>query len=113
MIEIKDEQELQVILNNNKLVIVFFYAKWCSPCKKMNVALSEILSSFIIPFKIVKIDIDKKIDAVLNENIYVIPKLHYYKEGSIFLRESGLKSVTYIKKNIETLNNLPEVITDL
>ena len=113
MIDIQNDDELQDILKNNRLVIVFFYAKWCSPCKKMHEALSEVLSFFIIPFKIVKIDIDRNSDFVLKKNIYVIPKLYYYKEGNVFLRESGLKTIDHIKKNIETLDNLPKLIDNL
>lgn len=108
MIDIQNEEELQVVLKQNELVIVLFYAKWCSPCKKMIAILTEIISNFK-KLKIVKIDIELQNRFSLANSIYIIPKLHYYKNGNVFLKESGLKSLAQIESNIAVLDNLNEV----
>ncbi|NJM80226.1 MAG: thioredoxin family protein [Flavobacterium sp.] len=54
MIDIQNEEELQVVLKENELVVVLFYAKWCTPCKKMMTILIELMSNFK-KLKIVKL----------------------------------------------------------
>ncbi len=108
MIDIQNEEELKVVLKDNELVIVLFYAKWCVPCKKMIAILIKLLTVFK-KLKIVKIDIETQNKFSLANSIYIIPKLHYYKNGNVFLKESGLKSFAEIESNIAILNNLNEV----
>lgn len=105
MIDIQNEEELKVVLKDNELVIVLFYAKWCLPCKKMIAILIKMIAVFK-KLKIVKIDIETQNKFSLANSIYVIPKLHYYKNGNLFLKESGLKPLAEIESNIAILNDL-------
>ncbi|KIX21510.1 hypothetical protein SY27_07350 [Flavobacterium sp. 316] len=106
MIEITSDNDLFTILKDNELVIVLFYANWCNPCRKMKKILKSIHDEFKM-IRIITIDIERDSNLFLDNDINVIPMVHYYKKGHVFSKESGLKSSEYLRMNIEALIKIP------
>lgn len=87
------------LLESDKLVLVDFGAKWCSPCKKMAPILEKVSSDLNRQVKLVKIDVDENQELVKQRQVTELPTLFLYKGQQIvwhqtgFLDEAGLKQV--------------------
>lgn len=51
--------------------LLHFKAAWCSPCKK----LDDLLQNVVFPFEKTVIDIDEDIDTALKYNVRSVPTL--------------------------------------
>ena len=59
-IEINDDNaESKLLVNNDKLIILDFYATWCGPCKRMNPILKELEKKYEGRVDFYKMDVDK------------------------------------------------------
>lgn len=76
-------------LNDSKLVLVDFYATWCSPCKKMSPFLKEIAENQSDKLKLMKIDADENETVVSELNISALPTLLLYKNNKLVWSHVG------------------------
>ncbi len=61
--EISIQKAIQVAAKENKLVFIYFQAKWCGPCKVMSSTTfkdKEVVSLYNKEFLNIKLDVDKK-----------------------------------------------------
>ena len=96
-------------MKEHEIVVVLFSSSWCYPCKKMKKLLEQVLFDTAFNVQIAIIDVEKQMHLTLKNDINIIPTLHYYKRGNVFLKESGLKSSTIILKNIQALIELTSI----
>ena len=83
------------IYDENRIVIVDFYADWCSPCKM----LSPILESIVEErndIKIVKVNVDENSRLANEYRAYSIPLLVIFEDGKEVNRVAGLRSKEFI-----------------
>jgi thioredoxin 1 len=92
----------QDLINSEKLVMVDFYAEWCGPCKMMKPILDEVKASVGTKAKIVKVDVEKNVQAASNHNVTGVPTLILFKDGKQIWRQSGVVPPGTLKQIIET-----------
>jgi rhodanese-related sulfurtransferase len=74
----------------DKTVLVDFGAKWCPPCKKMDVVLKELQQTHGEKFLLVKIDGGTQTSLVKEMNIEEFPTFIIYKNGKPVWQKQGL-----------------------
>ncbi len=77
------------VIENSRVVLVDFYAAWCSPCKRLSSELEK-LSSSRSNFDIVKVNLDELKDLAKKYNINAIPTLVVFKDGKPVDRMLGV-----------------------
>ncbi len=78
------------IINQDKPVLVDFFAEWCGPCKAMSHVLKEVKDSFGDVASVIKIDVDKNQELASQLQVRGVPTLILYKKGKQLWRQSGV-----------------------
>ena len=78
------------IINQEKPVLVDFFAEWCGPCKMMSPILKEVKDVFQDKVSILKIDVDKNQAIAAKYQVRGVPTLIIYKECKQVWRQSGV-----------------------
>jgi thioredoxin len=88
------------IINDNKPVLVDFYADWCQPCKVMAPELKQLKSEMGDSVKIIKVDVDRNPQLSAAYNIRSIPTLMLFKEGMVKWSGAGVIRAPQLKQVI-------------
>lgn len=96
------EQIFSEIIQNNKPVLVDFYADWCAPCRMMKPILEAVKQKMGDDVTIIKVDVDKNHAAAETYNVTGIPTLMIFKKGEVKWRQVGIVQANQL---IQQLNN--------
>ena len=99
IIEITNDNFIDEVLKEDKIVLADFNASWCGPCRMLTPILQE-LAEESDEYKIVSINIDDEEELREKYNVSSIPCLVVFKDGKEIKRSIGLKPKEEIKKMI-------------
>jgi thioredoxin 1 len=102
MIELENN-DLDEYLKTTEYVLVNYYASWCLPCKRILENLMKVKDEFTDKIKIINVNVDNHSVLAIQKSIHTIPQLMYYKNGNLYLTESGLRTREHLKINIDVL----------
>jgi thioredoxin 1 len=83
-------ESFQDLIKSEKPVLVDFYADWCGPCKAMNPIIKEVAKAVEGKARVIKVDIDKSVQAAQVYNVHAVPTFIVFKKGNILWRHSGM-----------------------
>ncbi len=91
---------LSKILEENKYVILYFYAEWCVPCKNVSPIMDRIATEYEGKLKLVKINSEDEPDLVTEYGIRNVPGIFFIKDGKIFNKHFGFINTTALYNNV-------------
>jgi thioredoxin 1 len=91
------------VTQNDKPVIVDFWAEWCGPCKMIAPLLDEIAREKADAVKVAKVNVDENQSLSLKYNIRAIPALLIFKNGQLRDQVTGVTSKKDLLNRIEAL----------
>ena len=77
------------MLQDDKLVIVDFWAVWCGPCRMPSPIVDEIAEEMADKVTVVKCNVDDCEDIAMQYRIMSIPTLIFFKNGEIVDKTVG------------------------
>jgi len=90
------------VLMAGGLVVVDYWADWCSPCKQLSPIIEE-LSNEYGDVKFVKVDTNSNPNLAAEQGILSLPTLQFFQGGRVAKSLSGGKTKNALKKAIDEL----------
>ncbi|MCX7863307.1 MAG: thioredoxin [Bacteroidales bacterium] len=69
--------------NNDKLVVIDFWAEWCGPCRLIAPIIHELADEYKDSVIFGKVDVDQENDLAIKFGIRNIPTVIFMKNGQI------------------------------
>lgn len=88
VIKITAENFEEVVLKNNKPLLIDFYADWCVPCQMVSPIVEDIAEEYP-QFAVGKVNVDEEPMLAEKFGISSIPALFVVKEGKITAQQIG------------------------
>ena len=96
-------QNFDQTLEKNKVMMVDFWAEWCSPCRMLTPIVEEVEN--LMPNNVAKVNIEQERDLAVRFGIRSIPTVIIFKNGEIMERIPGISSKdTYLDKLKDYMN---------
>tara|TARA_B100001996_G_scaffold250912_1_gene194598 strand:+ start:238 stop:591 length:354 start_codon:yes stop_codon:yes gene_type:complete len=98
------------IIKENKLVLIDFWAPWCTPCLRLSPILEEIDKELEDKILFVKHNIDEEPNIPTAEGVRGIPTMQIYKDSVLVDTIVGLTTKSDLTNKIKThLPNIPDL----
>ena len=91
VVELTNETFDSEVLEADRLVIVDFWATWCTPCRMLTPILEELAEEHP-EIKVCKINVDEAQDIAERYGIMSLPILVFFENGEIMDESIGLIS---------------------
>ena len=91
------------LLQDEKLVIVDFWAVWCGPCRMIAPILDQISEEMADKVTVVKCNVDDCEDVAMRYRIMNIPTLLLFRGGDIIKRQIGAVSKSRLEEILREL----------
>jgi thioredoxin len=88
---IKNTMEFDEIIKKEHLVLVDFWATWCSPCRMIAPVIEEIAKQYDGKITVLKVDVDEQQELAIQYGIQSIPTVILFKDGNVSAKEIGVK----------------------
>lgn len=85
-----NESNFNNTIQNEKIVLVDFWASWCGPCKLIAPVLEEVESELNEDELIAKVNVDENPTLSKQYGIMSIPTLLLFKDGNVTDKMTGL-----------------------
>ncbi|MFX0055600.1 MAG: thioredoxin family protein [Promethearchaeota archaeon] len=90
MVEEITQDELDKVVNDNKVVFLDCHAVWCGPCRTLSPILEELDEKYSgRGFKVVKLDVDQNREFSMTNRVTGVPSVFVYSEGKRVVFDDG------------------------
>ena len=87
-------------INQDKPVLIDFFATWCGPCQTMSPILKQVKDELGDKVTILKVDVDKNAAIASKFQVRGVPTFILFKNGKQVWKQAGLISKTDLKQKI-------------
>jgi len=90
------------VLQNDRAVLLDFWAEWCGPCKMIAPVLEEVAVSHADKLAVVKLNVDENPNIAQKFGIRSIPTLVLFKDGEVQAQKMGAMSKSQLDEFLDT-----------
>ena len=90
----------QEVINNEKTVLVDFWAEWCGPCRAVSPILDQIATENADKLDIVKLNVDEHPALAAKYQITSIPAMKVFQKGEVVKTVIGANPKPQLEKDL-------------
>jgi thioredoxin 1 len=90
------------VLQNDKAVLIDFWAEWCGPCKMIAPLLEEVAVSHADKLAVMKLNVDENPNTAQKFGIRSIPTLILFKDGAVQAQKMGAMPKSQLEEFLDT-----------
>ena len=102
MAKVATNTNFKDLLQDDKLVIVDFWATWCGPCRMLTPVLDDIEEELSDKITVVKCNVDDADEIAAQFRIMSIPTLLFFKGGQIVDKSVGALPRSLLLEKIQS-----------
>lgn len=96
-------EEYKTIINQEKPIMLDFYADWCPPCKILTPTVEKLSVEYKGTVEIKKVNVDQNKELSQTFGVRSIPTLFFIKDGKVKDSLTGAVPENQIKERLESL----------
>jgi thioredoxin 1 len=97
---VSDGNFIEKVLQNDKPVLVDFWAEWCGPCRMVAPVLEEIAKEHGDKLDIVKLNVDENPETAAAARVTGIPTMNVYQGGRVVKQVVGAQPKRSLLKEL-------------
>jgi thioredoxin 1 len=101
VLEINDEQFAQEVLESQENVLVYFWAKWCGPCRLVSPSIQWAAQNYSERLKVVKLEVDPNPKSVAQFQVEGVPALRLFKRRELHSTFEGALSKKQLQEFLD------------
>ena len=102
-----DENWEQLVLNNDKPVVVDFWAAWCGPCRMVAPEIDKLADKYAGAVDVVKLDVDANPMISQTYGIMSIPTVAFFRPGQSPVGVVGFRPLDQLELAFELAKYAP------
>ena len=103
VISITDTEFETEVLQANQLVLIYFWASWCGPCRLVSPSVNWVADTYSDRLKVTKMEIDANPTTVKKYQIEGVPALLLFKDGEVVQSHEGAIGKQKLESMLEAL----------
>ncbi len=103
MAKVATNTSFDSLLNDDKLVVVDFWAVWCGPCRMLSPIVDQISEEMSDKVTVIKCNVDDCDEIAEKYRIMNIPTLIFFRGGEVVDRTVGLMPKADLVEKINSL----------
>ena len=105
MKKVENNQDFEQLMNQEKPVLLDFYADWCGPCQSLLPTVEKLSQEYKGKVEIQKVNVDENRELALKFGVRSIPALFFLKDTEVVDKGVGILSESVLKEKLESLLN--------
>ncbi len=97
------DKDFNNIIENNDIVLVDFWAPWCSPCRMIAPTIEELETEYADKAIIAKLNTDENQEIAAQNKVRSIPTIILFQNGKEVDRIVGVQSKLYLSEKLDKL----------
>lgn len=102
---IENNNDYDTVMNQQKPVLLDFYADWCGPCQSLLPTVEKLSKEYEGKVEIQKVNVDQNRELAVKYGVRSIPALFFIKDTEVVDRTNGVLPESVLREKLNALLN--------